>query len=111
MNETGKVRIGLVGLGLRGVATLKRYAVIEGAEITAISDLSSDALEQARQLLIERGNVGVTLYQGESQWRHLCESEFVDLVYICTDWSSHARMAVYAMQKGKHVALEVPAAM
>ena len=34
-----------------------------------------------------------------------------DLVYIVTDWKVHAKMAKYAMEHGKHVAIEVPAAM
>lgn len=105
------VRIGLIGLGQRGLATLSRYAVIQGARITALGDLSSAAVEHARQLLSNQGNRHVKGYMGESQWRQLCQSSDVDLVYLCTDWSSHARMAIYAMQQGKHVAIEVPAAM
>ncbi|MCH5685827.1 hypothetical protein LWM68_17180 [Niabella sp. W65] len=30
---------------------------------------------------------------------------------MATDWKHHVPMALYAMQKGKHVAIEVPAAM
>lgn len=102
------VRIGLIGLGHRGMATLQRYRHIEGARIVALSDLSEQALAQARSL---PGNAEAALYQGESRWRGVCENEDIDLVYICTDWASHTRMAVYAMQQGKDVALEVPAAM
>ena len=32
-------------------------------------------------------------------------------VYVVTDWKHHAEMGVYAMEHGKHVAIEVPAAM
>lgn len=105
------VRIGLIGLGQRGLATLARYAVIQGARINALGDLSAAAVEHAQQLLSSQGHQRVKGYIGESQWRKLCQSPDVDLVYLCTDWSSHARMAVYAMQQGKHVAIEVPAAM
>ena len=34
----------------------------------------------------------------------------MDLVYICTDWKTHVPIALYAMECGKHVAIEVPAA-
>lgn len=105
------IRIGLIGLGQRGLATLSRYAVIEGAEITALGDLSAEAVENAQQILSSQGHKRVPGYVGESQWRKLCESPNVDLVYLCTDWSSHTRMAVFAMQKGKNVVIEVPAAM
>ena len=33
----------------------------------------------------------------------------VDLVYVCTHWDLHTPIGVYAMEQGKHVALEVPA--
>ena len=94
------------------MATLRRYAHIPDAKIVALADLSTSHLEDARQVLTYQGrHRDVTLYDGESQWRQICQSEEVDLVYICTDWASHARMAIYAMQQGKDVALEVPAAM
>ena len=41
----------------------------------------------------------------------LCERDDIDLVYIATDWKHHTAMGVYAMEHGKHVAIEVPAAM
>lgn len=34
----------------------------------------------------------------------------IDLVYIATPWDWHVPMAVYGMEAGKHVAVEVPAA-
>lgn len=104
-------RIGLIGLGQRGMATLRRYAVIEGARITAVSDLSADAVAQARSLLTCQGYADVETYQGAGRWQELCRSPRVDVVMVCTDWASHTPMAVHAMRQGKHVALEVPAAM
>ena len=51
-------------------------------------------------------------YSGEEDaWKKLCERDDIDLVYIATDWKHHAAMGVYAMEHGKHVAIEVPAAM
>lgn len=51
-------------------------------------------------------------YSGsEDAWKQLCERDDIDLVYIITDWKHHAEMGVYAMEHGKHVAIEVPAAM
>ena len=44
-------------------------------------------------------------------WKELCQQDDIDLVIIATQWEEHVPMAVYAMQRGKHVALEVPAAM
>lgn len=105
------VRIGLIGLGNRGLATLRRYMVVPHSRIAALSDLRGNNLEQAISILREHNRLEPTTFYGEERWRKICESDEVDIVYICTDWASHAEMATYAMRCGKHVALEVPAAM
>ena len=40
----------------------------------------------------------------------MCEDPNVDLVYNATPWELHVPIALYAMNAGKHVATEVPAA-
>lgn len=104
------IRIGLIGLGQRGLATLRRYAVIDEARIVAVSDLSQEAVAQACHALAEQSREKVECFGGQGQWKRLCESPHVDLVMVCTDWASHASIAIYAMEHGKDVALEVPAA-
>lgn len=104
------VRIGFIGLGNRGMATLQRYLVIEGVVFKALCDLSEQHLQQAKTLLESIGQTDVTAYREENDWKALCKRSDIDLIYICTDWLTHTPMAVYAMQQGKHVAIEVPAA-
>ena len=41
----------------------------------------------------------------------MCRQQAVNLVYVCTDWMSHVPIAVHAMEQGKCVAVEVPAAL
>lgn len=105
-----KVKIGIIGLGQRGMATVERYAAIHEAEIIAVSDLIEENTERARQKLFRQGHTNVSIHYGEHSWRALCQHPEIQLVLICTDWSSHTRMAVNAMQQGKDVAIEVPAA-
>ena len=50
-------------------------------------------------------------YGSEDAWKQLVDRDDLDLVYVVTDWKNHAPMGIYAMKKGKHVAIEVPAAM
>ena len=105
-----QVRIGLIGLGQRGLATLQRYAVIQQARIAAIADISSEAVGRALRQLETDGRPTPQAFVGEDGWRQLCQSEMVDIVFICTDWASHTPIALYAMRQGHHVAIEVPAA-
>ena len=46
----------------------------------------------------------------ENAYKELCQDPSVDLVYICTDWLHHVPVALYAMEQGKHVVIEVPSA-
>ena len=105
-----KVRIGIIGLGQRGPGAVERMSYIEGAEIVALCDQFEDRVEKMQQLLEKQGLPKAQSYYGnKNAWKALCGNPDIDLVYICTPWSWHAPMAVYAMEQGKHVAVEVPA--
>ena len=102
------VQIGFVGLGSRGMAAVERYTHIDGVRIVAVCDTSQDRIKDVRSILDY--SKGVSEYCGDDGWRRLCSNPAVDLVYVCTDWQSHAEIACYAMECGHHVAVEVPAA-
>ena len=108
------VRVGFVGLGMRGPGAIKRFVNIEGAEISALCDLLPENVEKTQKLLESLGHARVAedaTYTGEEGWKELCRRDDIDLVYLVTPWELHTPMAVYAMECGKHVAVEVPAAM
>lgn len=105
-----KVRLGIIGLGNRGPSHLETMKLIEGVEIRALCDLLPERVRRANKRL--EGTIHKpTLYSGnKDEWMKLCEQEDLDLVIITTPYYMHANMAVYAMEHGKHVASEVPAA-
>lgn len=106
------VRIGIIGLGMRGPGAVQRMSHIEGVEITALCDLRPEKVAAARELLAASSAPNqAASYSGSAEaWKELCDREDIDLVYIATPWHLHTPMAVYAMEQGKHVAIEVPAA-
>lgn len=104
------VKIGFIGLGMRGGDAVKRYTYIDGVKIVALCDIEADRVGKANGTLAQRGFPAAAEYVGKDAWQELCRRSDIDLVYICTDWSTHTEMAVYAMRHGKHVAIEVPAA-
>ena len=104
------VRVGFIGLGMRGPGAVERFTWLDGVEIKALCDLLPDRVASAQKLLTGKGLPAAAEYSGEDGWKALCERDDIDLVYICTGWQQHVPMAVYAMQHGKHVAVEVPAA-
>ena len=80
------VNIAIIGMGQRGRATLARLNDIPTVNVTHQCDQDTD-------------------------WREVVSDSQVDLVWICTPWEWHLRMATLAMECGKDVALEVPAVM
>lgn len=106
-----KVRIGIIGLGMRGPGAVDRMSFIENVEIVALCDQYDDRVEKCQKILEKKGLPRATGYSGSKEaWKALCNRPDIDLVYLCTPWSWHTPMAVYAMEHGKHAASEVPAA-
>ena len=87
------VGIGVVGLGDRGSGAVHRLSFVPGSHVAAICDVEPDRAEKNLKVLESRG-MTAKVYAG----------------YICTDWVHHVPVALYAMEHGKHVALEVPSA-
>ena len=106
------VRVGFVGLGNRGGGTVKLWTQMPGAKIIAICDLQQKYIDRAQKFITDVGLPQVAAYCGdENEYKKLCDRSDIDLVYICTDWKHHAPIAIYAMEHGKNVAIEVPAAI
>lgn len=104
------VRVGVVGLG-RGGGAVSRMSQIEGAEIVAICDINKDRVASAQANLKKNNRKEAVAYTGEEEWKKMCEREDIDLIYNATPWNLHVPIALYAMDHGKHVAIEVPAAL
>ena len=106
------VRVGFIGLGMRGPGAVERFTHIPGTKIVALCDLYEERVEKTQAILDRAGLPRAAAYSGsEEAWKELVQRDDIDMVYIATDWKRHADMMVYAMEQGKHVACEVPAAM
>lgn len=104
------VRIGYIGLGNRGLGALDRIVYIDNVEIKALCDIRTERTDLAKKKIQGTSHVP-QVYAGKADdWKKLCERPDLDLIYICTPWNLHAPMALYAMEQGKHVAVEIPAA-
>ena len=105
------VRVGLIGLGDRGTGAVRRFPFIKDATVVALCDLYPERVERAQTILEELGAPRATYeYSGEEGYKELCENPDIDLVYLAVPWQLHTPIAVYAMEHGKHAAIEVPAA-
>lgn len=106
-----KVRIGVVGLGMRGSDAVGRLLAVGGLEINALCDIRPEKVASAQETLAAKGCPPAKEFgAGLEDWKRMCESEDLDLVYNCTPWNLHTPISVFAMKAGKHAVTEVPAA-
>jgi len=104
------VGIGVVGLGMRGGSAVHRLTHVPGSHVAAVCDVEEERALASYNYLQKKG-IQANMYFGEEDsYKKLCEDPSVDLVYVCTDWIHHVPVALYAMECGKHVAVEVPSA-
>ena len=104
------VHVGIIGLGRRGIRALRRLTSLSGVEVCAVSDYVQANVDDALSQLPDGGR-GCLAVSGDRAWAEVCDAAGIDLIYICTGWENHAEISLYAMERGKHVAVEVPAAM
>ena len=92
------VRVGFIGLGMRGPGAVKRFSNIDRTSIKALCDKHADRVEKAQNILTDNGRPAAAEYVGDSAWMELCQRPDIDLVYIATDWNNHVPMAAYTLE-------------
>lgn len=105
------VRVGFVGLGMRGPWAVWRFCNIPGVEIVALCDYEESRAEASQKYLRDAGLAPAAIYSGEKGYEEMCKRPDIDLVYVVTDWKHHLPVAKFAMENGKHTAIEVPSIM
>ena len=104
------VRIGIVGIGSRGLGAVKRLRLIEGVEIKGICASVKERVDSPQELLKEMNMPPAkSYYRDEEVWKKMCQDPDLDLIYIVTPRTLHADMCIFSMENGKHAATEVPA--
>ncbi|MDH3457240.1 MAG: Gfo/Idh/MocA family oxidoreductase [Gemmatimonadota bacterium] len=107
-----KVRVGVIGTGLRGRSLLGLILQRSDTEVPALCDIAPDALRLATDMVQDaRGYEPEGYGKGEEDFRNLVTRDDLDAVMVATPWLWHTPMAVAGMRAGKHVGVEVPAAV
>lgn len=107
-----QVKIAFIGLGNRGPSHLRHVAALyPKAIITAICDIRKERTDRALDMLKKHDQKPAAYSGSPEAWKVMADRDDIDLVIISTPWDDHVPMATYCMQKGKHVAVEVPAAV
>ena len=106
------VRVGFVGVGVKGSEHLANLLSLPGVELRAVCDIREAACTRALQMAVNAGQRKPTVYsRGDHDFERMCATEELDLVYTATPWEWHTPVCLSAMRNGKHAATEIPAAI
>ncbi len=105
------VRVGFVGLGMRGPGAVNIFCNLPGVQIVALCDYEEERAEACQNYLRKAGLAPATVYSGENGYMELCQRPDIDLVYVATDWMHHFPVAKCALENGKNTVVEVPSCM
>jgi predicted dehydrogenase len=107
--NANKVKIVLIGTGLRGQNHLDLLLRREDVDLTAICDINDKMLSAAKAMIEKAGKKMPKIYTGNTQaWKEMIVKEKPDGVVIATPWELHKEMIIESLQAGiKYVATEV----
>ena len=108
--EQTKVRLGFIGVGLRGQNHLEMAMYRSDVEIVAICDTDPKAIAIANKMIADKGRPSPTIYgKNEQDFENLAKRSDIDGVVIATPWEWHVPMALEVMKQGKYAGVEVSA--
>jgi len=96
-----KIRVGVIGYGVQGHFDLETALKVPGVELAGICDLYTGRIQNAKELH------GKDLYTTVN-YKELLDRKDIDAILLCTTDVWHARIAIDALAKGKHVYCEKP---
>ncbi|MCM4169110.1 Alpha-N-acetylgalactosaminidase [Arenibacter antarcticus] len=106
-----KLRVGVIGVGLRGTNHLENLLKRDDVLVTAICDIDQTRIDLAQQHIEKAGHKKVKAFgKNDLDYKNLLALAEVDAVVIATPWLWHTKMAVDSMKAGKYTGLEVSAA-
>jgi predicted dehydrogenase len=102
MAENGRVRIGLVGVGIMGSLHAQNLTTLENTSLAAICDIDHDRADQAA------AKYGVPAYY---DYEEMLKQADMDAVMIATPHYFHTPISIAALERGLNVMTEKPLAV
>ena len=105
-----KLRVGFIGVGLRGTNHVNNVLLRSDVEVAAICDIDSKRIKIVLKMIADSGGEKPVVFgNSDFDYRNLLALKDVDAVIISTPWLWHTKMAVDSMRAGKYTGLEVSA--
>jgi predicted dehydrogenase len=103
-----KVKLGFIGVGLRGQNHLDLALRRDDVEVVAICDVQQRMIDSSKDLVRKSGKPMPQIFMsGPYGYKRLLENKNIDAVIIATPWEWHTAMCLDAMRAKKYVGCEV----
>jgi len=105
----GKVKIGLIGTGLRGQSHLSLLLRRDDVDVVAICDVDAKMLGWAKDIVTKSGKKMPQVFTGSAYaWKDMLSKTQLDGVIIATPWEWHKPMIMGSLEAGiQYVGTEV----
>ncbi len=107
--EGTKIKVAVIGTGLRGQDHTELLLKRNDVDIVAICDIDEVMLKSVTELINKSGKKMPIVFKGDKYaWKKLLELKNIDAIVIATPWEWHKPMIIGALEAGiKYVASEV----
>lgn len=104
-----KLKVGIIGVGLRGQNHLDLLLRRADVDLLAICDIDDRMLKDAKEMISKSGKKMPQVYTGDPYaWKRMLEKEKLEAIIIATPWEWHKPMIIGALEAGiKYVGTEV----
>lgn len=103
-----KVKVGFIGVGMRGQGHLDLALKRTDTEVIAICDVQQRMIDMSLALVTKSGKPKPqVIMDGPQGYKKLLENKDIDAVIISTPWEWHTVMCLDAMNAKKYVGCEV----
>ncbi|MBP3361864.1 MAG: Gfo/Idh/MocA family oxidoreductase [Clostridia bacterium] len=101
----GKLKIGVVGLGARGLSLLRDVMLeIDKVEVIILCDLYEDRVEDGKKCVFEKYGKEP---QGTTDYKDIISCPDIEAIVVTAAWEAHVPVCIDAMNAGIAVATEV----
>src|SRR5579862_8526831 len=98
LGANGRVRVGVIGVGDRGMELVNQVRACANVEIGAFADVYTKRLERAQGM--------IPAAEAHLDYRRLLDDSALDAVIIATPQHLHAEQFCDALDAGKHIYVE-----
>lgn len=103
-----RIRLGFIGVGLRGQNHVELALDRSDCEVSAICDIDQGMIDATLGMIAKKGKPKPKVYGlEEDAFKELLLDPNIDAVVISTPWRWHTEMACAAMKAGKYTGVEV----